>query len=114
VAYSHYFYNPNTGRPYAGENLLLRLKTIGHTFTMGHQQGRRYVDRAVGGRLQHGLVLGTTYLHDEKYLGPQGNTYWRGIVVCHQVEQGSYDPMFVSLDYLCRRYEGKRLGEFLR
>jgi hypothetical protein len=114
VSYSHYFYNPNTGRPYCGENLALRLKTIGRSFTMGHQQGLLYTLRPVGQRRHHGLVLGSSYLHDEKYLGPQGNAYWRGIVICHQVEHGQYDPMFVSLDYLCRRYEGVSLQSYMR
>lgn len=113
IAYSHYFYNPNTSRPYAGENLLPRLKTIGRSFTMGHQQGLMYTLRPVGLKRQHGLVLGSTYLHDERYLGPQAVAYWRGIVVCHQVEDGQYDPMFVSLDYLCRRYEGKTLAKWM-
>ncbi len=113
IKYAHYFYHPNTGKPFGGENLLLRLKTIGHSFTMGHQQGRQWAERTVGDRLQCGLVLGSTYLHDEEYRGPQGNTNWRGITVCHQVEDGQYDPMFVSLEYLCRRYEGKTLREFL-
>ncbi|HYF46074.1 MAG TPA: hypothetical protein VD926_07675, partial [Acidimicrobiales bacterium] len=61
----------------------------------------------------HGLVAGACYLHDEDYLGPQGNTYWRGIVVCFGVEGGVYNPMFVDLDYLCRRYEGAPLSEFM-
>lgn len=112
IVYAHYFYHPNTGRPYSGENLHPRLKTIGHSFTMGHQQGLQYALRPVNGRRHHGLVLGSTYLHDEDYLGPQGNAYWRGIVVCHQVEAGQYDPMFVSLDYLCRRFEGASLEEW--
>lgn len=114
VVYSHYFYNPNTGRPYCGENLFTRLKTIGHSFTMGHQQGLQHAIRPVGGGRHQGLVVGSSYLHDEKYLGPQGNAYWRGIVVCHQVERGAYDAMFVSLEYLCRRYEKKTIAEFLR
>ena len=114
ISYSHYFYNPNTGRPYCGENMKLRLKTIGRSFTQGHQQGCDYGHRPVGKSRHHGLVLGSTYLHDEKYLGPQGNDCWRGIVVCHQVERGQYDPMFVSLEYLCRRYENKTLKEFLK
>ena len=113
VTYCHYFYHPSTGRPYGGENLLPRLKTIGRSFTMGHQQGLAYTLRPVGDRRHHGLVLGSTYLHDEEYLGPQCTAYWRGIVVCHQVEDGQYDPMFVSLDYLCRRYEGKTLAKFM-
>jgi hypothetical protein len=56
-------------------------------------------------------VAGAAYLHDEDYLGPQ-QAYWRGIVVKHQVENGSYDPMFVSLDFLCRKYAKKRLKEY--
>ena len=114
ISFSHYFYNPNTGRPYSGDNLHPRLKTIGCSFTMGHQQGMKYAVRPVGNRHHHGLVLGSSYLHEENYLGPQGNAYWRGIVVCHQVENGQYDPMFVSLDYLCRRYEKKTLSQFLK
>lgn len=113
VHYSHYWYNPHTGKPYGGENLYTRLKTIGHSFTMGHQQGLNMAMRHVGDTRHHGLVIGSTYLHDENYLGPQGNHYWRGIVVCHQVENGAYDPMYVSLEYLCRKYEGVTLKEFL-
>lgn len=114
ITYCHYFQNPNSGRPYCGENLLLRLKTIGRSFTMGHQQGCNYVHRQVGATRHHGLVIGSSYLHDEKYLGYQGNDYWRGIVVCHQVENGAYDPMFVSLEWLCRRYEKKTLRQFMK
>jgi len=113
VAYSHYFANPMTGRPYGGQNIDTRLKTIGTSFTMGHQQGLWLGLRYVLGQSQHGLVAGACYVHDEEYKGPQGNAHWRGIVVCHQVEHGSYDVMTVSLDYLCRRYEGVRLEEFL-
>lgn len=113
ITYCHYFYHPNTGRPYGGENLYTRLKTIGHSFTMGHQQGLSTAIRPVGRSRHYGLVLGSTYLHEEKYLGPQGTAYWRGIVVCHQVEQGSYDAMLVSLEYLCRRYEGMTIKQYL-
>lgn len=107
VCYAHFFYNPNTGRPYGGNNVETRLKTIGHSFTMGHQQGLLYGLRSTMGGMQHGLVAGSFYLHDEDYKGPQGNAHWRGIVVCHDVRDGHYDPMFVSLEYLERRY-GKR------
>lgn len=114
VTYAHYFYNAKTGKPLGGDSIHARLKTIGHSFTMGHQQGLQYGLRPVGDTHHHGLVLGSTYLHDEDYLGPQVETYWRGIVVCYQVERGQYDAKFVSLDSLCRRYEGKTLAAFLR
>jgi len=114
VAVAHYFYNPNTGRPYGGENLVPRLKTIGRSFTQGHQQGLNVGMRMVGKGRHHGLVVGSSYLHTENYLGHQGNDHWRGIVVCHQVEHGQYDPMCVSLDFLCRKYTNKTLTEFLK
>jgi hypothetical protein len=113
IAYAHYFIHPRTGKPMGGENLFTRLKNIGHSFTMGHQQGLDVASRHVGTTRHCGLVLGSSYLHDETYLGYQGNSYWRGIVVCHQVENGAYDRMEVSLEYLCRRYESKTLSEFL-
>lgn len=113
VVYAHYFYNPMSGRPYTAM-APTRLKQIGHTFVMGHQQTLDVAVRYVGGRAQWGIIAGACYLHDEDYKGPQGNAHWRGVVMLHQVEDGSFDPMFVSLDYLCRRYEGVPLDEFMR
>jgi len=43
-------------------------------------------------------------LHDEEYLGSQGNTTRRQIVVKNEVQDGRYDPMFVSLRYLSEKY----------
>lgn len=108
VWYSHYWYQPNTGRPYTGM-IETRLRQIGHTFIQGHQQGLQYGIRYVAGRAQHGVVAGSCYLHDEDYRGPQAQGHWRGILVLHQVLEGDFDIMAVSLDYLCRRYEGRPL-----
>ncbi len=113
VWYSHVFVNPMTGRPYGGQSIDTRLKTVGHSFSMGHQQQLAYGLRFVGGRSMHGLVAGACYLHDEDYKGPQGNAHWRGIVVCNEVEHGSYSILDITLDFLCRRFEGMRLTEFM-
>lgn len=113
VFYSHYWYNPNSGVPFGGM-IESRLKNVGHSFTQGHLQTLMYGLRFVNGRSQHGLVAGACYLHDETYKGPQGNAHWRGIIVKHQVDQGSYDPMFVSLDFLCRKYENMSLEKFMK
>lgn len=115
VAYSHYFYNQLSGRAYGGQNVDTRLKTIGRTFTQGHQQVLMYGVRTLPtGTMHHGLVAGACYLHEEEYRGPQANAEWRGIIVKHQVQDGSYDPQFVSLSYLCRRYEGMHLSEWMK
>lgn len=114
IWYSHYFYAPNSGRPWGG-TVDNRLNKIGHSFTQGHEQGCRYTSRYLAnGEEQHGLVVGSCYLHDESYKGPQGNHHFRGVIVKHEVRGGAYDVMRVSLDYLCRKYEGIGLAEFMR
>lgn len=112
VLFSHYFYNPMTGRPYGGENLLPRLKTIGRSFVMGHQQTYLTATRFLpDGTRQRAVVAGACYQHDEDYKGPQGNAHWRGVLILNNVEDGSFDLNEVSLDYLCRRFEGHRLTD---
>lgn len=107
VAYCHYFYNPNTGKPYGGANLQTRLNTLGYSFTMGHQQGLSVAIKDItdgkGTRIR-GLVAGSFYQHEEAYKGPQGNGHWQGIIMKHEVRDGNYDLMEVSLNYLRRRY----------
>lgn len=111
VTYAHYFYNPMSGKPYGGM-IETRLKNMGRSFTQGHQQGLLYGMRPVLNRIDQGLVAGSCYMHDEDYKGPQANIHWRGIVIKHEVRGGEYDPMFVSLDFLCRKYEGKPLANY--
>jgi len=104
VKFSHFFYNPMTGHPYGGA-LSTRIKNIGFSFVMGHQQGKQQAEMyRSDGTIVRGLVVGSCYLHDEKYLGPQANHYWRGVVVLHEVQNGNYDLMEVSLKYLRDKY----------
>lgn len=114
VWYSHFFQAAGTGRPLGG-TAMNRLVKLGNSFTQGHQQT---FDPAVrflrDGRMQRGLVAGACYLHTEDYLGYQGNAHWRGLIVKHQVKDGGYDLMEVSLDYLCRRYEDRPLAVWMR
>lgn len=102
VWYAHYFYQQKTGRPYGGM-VQTRLKNIGFSFTQGHQQGLDYAHRELAnGRRMCGLVAGSFYSHEEEYRGPQATNEYRGIVYCHEVHDGQYDLMMVSLDYLTR------------
>lgn len=106
IAYSHYFVNTSTLlKRVIGGTIDNRLKVLGHSFTMGHQQTLMYgLKYGMGGRCIQGLVTGSCYLHDEPYMGPQGNDHWRGMVYKHEVRDGTYDPMMISLDYLRRTY----------
>lgn len=111
VGYAHYWASPMSGRPYGGM-VSTRLKTIGHSFTMGHQQAIDYAVRDTkdvhGNDIrQHGLVAGAFYLHDEEYKGYQGNGHWRGIIVKHMVRNGEYDLELVSMTRLREWWEHK-------
>ncbi|MBX6421843.1 MAG: hypothetical protein IRZ06_12680 [Nevskia sp.] len=112
VLYAHYFYNPQTGRPYSGMPET-RLKNIGHSFTMGHQQGYRQAVMSFCGVRRRALIVGSCYVEGESYRGPQAQDEWRGIIVCHEVQNGDYDLMEVSLNYLSRRYGGRELHEWV-
>jgi hypothetical protein len=104
IAYSHYFANTHSGRPIGG-SIDNRLNKIGQSFVQGHEQGLLYGIRQFPGKLtRHGLVAGSFYLHDERYRGAQGNGEWRGLVVLNEVENGMYDIMPLSMDYLRRKY----------
>lgn len=100
IEYAHYFTSGNMGRPVTSAAALLRERQ--KSCTMGHVQ---HTDMAIHKKTQNiALFAGIAYLHDEKYLGPQGNATRRQIIFKHEVEGGRYDPMFVSLRYLQKRY----------
>lgn len=105
ILFSHYFANPMSGRPYSGKAASL-IQRIGKSFVMGHRQELDFTCRELcDGTKQVGIVAGAFYQHDEGYKGYQGNKHWRGVVVGHEVQNGWFDPMFVSMDYLKRTFK---------
>ncbi len=105
INYCHYFPNVMTGKPLSGSAMNM-LKTIGESFTMGHRQTLDVTTRFLptSGKQQFGLIAGAAYTHEEAYKGKQGNHHWRGIIVKHNVKEGAYDPLFISLDWLESEY----------
>ena len=76
---------------------------------VGHQQGRdvAYDKRADGKRITS-IIAGSCYEHDEYYMSPQDNKHWRGIIRLSEVSDGEFDEMFISLNYLKKKYENKQ------
>lgn len=108
ILYSHYFPRNATGKivqsargaPNARAQVIREMQSC----TSGHMQGLDFHIQQTGTRRNYGLMAGSCYLHEEDYLTPQGSAYWRGVVMKNQVEDGEYDAMFISLDYLRRKY----------
>jgi hypothetical protein len=105
VSYCHFMANPMSGKPYGGMAMNV-LKNVGESFCMGHKQTLDVATRFLpaSGRQQWAIIAGAYYEHDEGYKGHQGNHHWRGIVMQHNVKNGSFNPMFVNLEYLKGKY----------
>lgn len=103
VAYSHYFTSGVMGRPVSSARLMLTKKHM--SCVMGHVQDRdiAFARRADGTQMT-GLFAGIFNQHDEGYLNPQTNLSWSGVWMLHQVTDGSFDEMPVSMDFLRRSY----------
>lgn len=114
VWYAHYWKMPHSPRPMGG-TIDNRLNKLGFSFVQGHEQGKRYGDRPLAnGKTIHGIVVGSCYLGVEGYRGPQGANEWRGVAVLHDVRDGDFDPMFLTLRWLCREYAGEELSDYMQ
>lgn len=105
VAYSHYFVTGVAGR--AASTAAAQFRKTNMSCVAGHQQGLQIHTggRADGARLTS-IIAGSCYEHDEDYLGKQGNKHWRGCLMLHEVNNGQFDLMPVSLDYIRNRAKG--------
>jgi hypothetical protein len=103
IAYSHYFTTGVMGRPCTTAAAQLTKKHM--SCIAGHQQGLQIATghRADGKRLTS-IIAGSCYTHNEDYMGPQGNKHWRGCLMLHEVNDGEFDLMPISLDYLRKKY----------
>ncbi len=103
IAYSHYFTSGVMGRPVSSPHLMLQKKHM--SCIMGHVQDRgiSYSKKADGSSIT-GLFAGIFYQHDEEYLNPQTNGSWSGIWMLNEVNNGSFDEMPVSINYLRKQY----------
>ena len=107
IAYSHYFTSGVMGRPVGGENpakALLNKQhmscTAGHTHTLDFAS----TTNASGSRI-NGLVCGCYTTEESGWNNPQSEgLWWSGVVIKRYVDNGTYDPQFVSVQALEKEY----------
>lgn len=107
IAYSHYYSSGVMGRACVTAQQQLAKKH--QSCIAGHQQGYQIAmgHKADGSRLTS-VIAGSCYKHDEPYLNSQTNNHWRGCLMLHEVNNGEFDLMPLSLNYLEKRVERKR------
>jgi hypothetical protein len=91
------------GRPVTTAPELLRKLHM--SAVAGHQQGREiaYGRRADGSQMT-AIISGSFYQHDMEYLSPFTNAHWRGMWMFHEMHDGQFDEMAVSINFLKRRF----------
>lgn len=113
VVYAHFFAAVNTGRAIGG-TANNKINHVGESFVQGHVQGLEVGRKQYAtGRIKKGVVFGSCYLHDENFKG-MANDHERGVLVLNEVRDGQFAEMPLSLDYLCRKYEGVPLAQYMR
>lgn len=106
VNYAHFFVSGVMGRPIGGEHPAYSLITKQYqSCTAGHLHCLDWANRTTArGEKIYGLVSGVFQDYDSSWAGEVNKLWWRGVVIKRGVENGCYDPEFVSLDRLRKEY----------
>lgn len=108
VAYCHLFVKGANGRvtncKFGAANARTQVLREMRSCTAGHKPGLDVHIQPIGTGAMRGIIAGSFYQHEEDYMTPQGTTYWRGVLMKHEVRRGDYDLMEVSLNYLLRKW----------
>lgn len=103
VGFNHYWPVGAMGRPAGSASAI--INKLHMSCVAGHQQGKQvaYGKRADGVAIC-AIIAGSYYLHDESYMDQLSNRHWRGLLVLNEVQDGHFDELFLSIDYLRRKY----------
>ena len=106
VSYAHYFATGNFGSAVSGTHHAYSLLQQRHmSSTCGHSHKRSiYIKDGAYPKGIIGLVAGCYKGAEEKWAGQANQDWWKGVVIKRNIDQGMYDPEFVSLERLKELY----------
>lgn len=106
IHYAHYFVSGVMGRPIGGEHPAHSLISKKHnSCTQGHTHLFDHCLRVrEDGQQIHGLIAGVCQDYASDWAGEVNRLWWRGVIIKRDVEDGSYNLEFISLDTLKREY----------
>lgn len=110
ITYGHYLISGVMGRPISGEHPAYSLVSKQfQSCTVGHSHLRDFCSRTnADGRNVNGLVAGCFLDYEVEWAGEAQRLWWKGVVLCHDVDNGQYEPEFISLKRLKETYEDKQ------
>lgn len=100
VHYAHYFTTGIMGKPLGGEHPAYQMIAKQHaSCTQGHTHTTDYcVRHSANGSTIHGLVAGCFLDYHADWAGLANDLWWRGVVIKRDVEDGMYDPEWMSIE----------------
>ena len=106
VYYAHYFISGVMGRPVGGRHPCHAvLQEHYRSCVFGHIHTTDFAVRTdVSGSKIMSVCAGVFQDYDSGWAGECNKLWWRGIVVLRNVDNGSFDPQWISIDALRKEY----------
>jgi len=106
INYAHYFISGVMGRPISGEHTAYSLLVKNfESCTCGHIHTTDFAVRTLNnGRKVMGLSAGAYMDYNAPWAGEVNKLWWNGVIIKRNVEAGSYDPEWISIERLKRAY----------
>ncbi|MCB0370653.1 MAG: metallophosphoesterase [Bdellovibrionales bacterium] len=106
IDYAHYFTSGVMGRPIGGEHPAYSLLTKQYTScTCGHIHVTDFATRTrPNGKRIIGCVAGVFQDYNSDWAGEINKLWWRGLIIKRNVQDGNYDPEWVSIERLKQIY----------
>lgn len=106
ILYSHYFTSGVKGYAIGGHHAAYRIMKEKMQSAIAFHSHRlsMYPQHLHDGTRQWGLVAGCFFEHWEGYAGPDNHNWDRGILHLRNVQDGNFDPEWISIEEMKRRY----------
>lgn len=106
IRYAHFFVSGVMGKPIGGIHPAASILAKGHvSATAGDLHLVDYaVNTSIGGKKIQAIVAGCYQDYDSDWAGEANSLWWRGVIVKRNVDNGNYDPQFISIDALKKAY----------
>jgi len=103
VDFSHFFSSGNFGTATSGVHHAYTVINNRHNSSVcGHSHKRDLYFKDGPGSI--GMVVGCYKGHEETWAGQANNDWWNGVVLMRDVDEGRFEPQFISLGMLEREY----------
>ena len=102
VSYAHYFSSGNFGTATSGtHHAYTLLQNRNYSSTCGHSHKRSlYFKDSAHPKPILGLVAGCYKGREESWAGQANSEWWKGVVIKREIDNGVYEPEFVSMNRL--------------